>query len=223
MSGDNAVVIALAARALPAHQQKRAVCWGSGAAVFMRIVLTLFAVALLQLPYLKMIGACLLLVIGVQLLQPQVEDDAIDGHDNLWAAIKTILIADLVMSMDNVIAVAAASGNNTLLLILGLAMSIPMVIFGSTMLMKVMTRFPIIVVAGGALLGFVAGEMGVGDPALSTWIAGHFEMDGGGALLGGFPLDVLVDLLGAACVVIVGKVKAKRCIARSAGGSGLAS
>ncbi|HJY06725.1 MAG TPA: YjbE family putative metal transport protein, partial [Bryobacteraceae bacterium] len=109
LSGDNAVVIALASRSLPPAQQKKAIWWGSGAAVVMRIVLTFFAVALLELPYLKIIGAALLLWIGVQLLMPEKEDEGIEGASNLMAAIKTILIADLVMSLDNVIAVAAAA------------------------------------------------------------------------------------------------------------------
>lgn len=176
----------------------------------MRIVLTLFAVALLQLPYLKIIGSGLLIMIGVQLLLPEKEDENVDGHSNLISAIKTILVADLVMSLDNVIAVAAAAGNNTTLLVIGLAVSIPMVIFGSTMLMKVMGRFPIIVTLGGALLGFVAGEMLVSDPSLTSWITSHFEMSGGKAMLAGLHLDVLVGLLAAAAVVVIGKIMAKR-------------
>jgi YjbE family integral membrane protein len=210
LSGDNAVVIALAARALPEDQKKKAVFWGSGAAVVMRIVLTVFAVALLQLPYLKIIGAGLLVMIGVQLLLPEKEDDDVDGHSNLMAAIKTILIADLVMSLDNVIAVAAAAGNNNSLLIIGLAISIPMVIFGSTMLMKVMERFPVIITLGGALLGFVAGEMLVSDPGLTGWIGSHFAVVDGKAMLAGLHLDLVVGLVGAVLVVAIGKVMARR-------------
>src|SRR5499426_4601038 len=138
LSGDNAVVIALAARALPAKQQKQAIFWGAGAAVVMRIVLTIFAVALLTLPWLKLIGAALLLWIGVKLLVPEEGGEDVDASDNLIAAIKTILIADLVMSIDNVIAVAAAAGGSYTLLILGLAISIPLVIFGSTLLLHLM-------------------------------------------------------------------------------------
>src|SRR6185503_7233382 len=123
LSGDNAVVIALAARSLPPKQQKLAILWGSGAAILMRIVLTLFAVALLALPWLKLIGSVLLLWIGVKLLVPEDEDPNIAASDNLWAAIKTILIADLVMSLDNVIAVAAAAGGHWVLMIIGLAIS----------------------------------------------------------------------------------------------------
>jgi YjbE family integral membrane protein len=210
LSGDNAVVIALAARSLPPRQQQLAVAWGSGAAVAMRIVLTLFAVALLQLPYLKLIGAVLLLWIGVQLLLPEEGEENIDGHENLLAAIKTILIADLVMSLDNVIAVAAAAGDSVTLLILGLAISIPLVIFGSTLLMKVMERFPIIITAGGALLGFVAGEMAVSDPALRDWMGANFQMADGKPVLAGIHLEIIVGLIGAALVVLVGKLLARR-------------
>src|SRR5919204_495422 len=128
LSGDNAVVIALAARSLPAKQQKQAVFWGAGAAVIMRIVLTIFAVALLTLPWLKLIGSLLLFWIGVKLLIPEEDDAEIEASEHLITAIKTILIADLVMSLDNVIAVAAAAGGSVVLLILGLAISIPLFI-----------------------------------------------------------------------------------------------
>jgi YjbE family integral membrane protein len=210
LSGDNAVVIALAARSLPPRQKKLAVAWGSGAAVAMRIVLTLFAVALLQLPYLKMVGAVLLLWIGVQLLLPEEGEENIDGHENLLAAIRTILVADLVMSLDNVIAVAAAAGDSIVLLILGLGISIPLVIFGSTLLMKVMERFSIIITAGGALLGFVAGEMAVGDPALRGWMSADFQALEGKPALAGVHLEIIVGLIGAALVVLIGKLLARR-------------
>src|SRR5512137_534641 len=181
LSGDNAVVIALAARGLPATQQKQAIAWGSGAAVALRIALTIVAVELLRLPYLKLVGAALLLWIAVKLLVP---GDESEGHGRasttLKAAIGTILIAALAMSLDNVIAVAAAAKGNTVLLILGLAISIPLVIFGSTLLLKVMERFPIIVWLGGGLLGFIAGEIVVDDPALHGFfgaLAGSFGVD----------------------------------------------
>jgi len=210
LSGDNAVVIALAARSLPPKQQMMAVGWGSGAAVAMRIVLTVFAVALLQLPYLKMLGAVLLLWIGVQLLLPEEGDTEIDGHENVLAAIKIILIADLVMSIDNVIAVAAAAGDSVTLLILGLVISIPLVIFGSTLLMKVMERFPIIITLGGALLGFVAGEMAVSDLALRDWMSANFQMVDKKPMLAGVHLEVIVGLAGALLVVLVGKLLARK-------------
>ena len=210
LSGDNAVVIALAARSLPPRQQMMAVGWGSGAAVALRIVLTLFAVALLQLPYLKLLGAVLLLWIGVQLLLPEEGEANIDGHENMLAAIKTILIADLVMSVDNVIAVAAAAGDSVTLLILGLAISIPLVIFGSTLLIKVMERFPIVITVGAALIGFVAGEMVVTDPALGDWMSANFQMVDKKPMLAGFHLEIIVGLAGALLVVLVGKLLARR-------------
>ena len=167
LSGDNAVVIAMAARSLPAHQQRRAIFWGSAAAIVMRIVLTLLAVEMLKWPYLKIVGALLLLYIGISLLG---EDDGDEGGDReiggMAAAIRTILVADLVMSLDNVLAVAAAAKGNTPLLVIGLAVSIPLIIFGSTLLLKVMERFPIIITLGAALLGYLAGEMLLTDPAV---------------------------------------------------------
>jgi YjbE family integral membrane protein len=169
LSGDNAVVIALAARSLPPKQQKLAIFWGAGAAIAMRIVLTIFAVKLLALPWLKLIGSVLLLWIGVKLLIPEEEDPNISASDNLWFAIRTILIADLVMSLDNVIAVAAAAGGHLGLLIIGLAISIPLVIFGATLLVKVMERWPIVITIGAALIGFVAGEMAWEDGAIAAW------------------------------------------------------
>ena len=173
LSGDNAVVIALAARSLPPKQQKQAVLWGSGAAVVMRILLTIVAVQLLSLPYLKLVGAALLLWIGVQLLLPEDEENGgkhASDNTGMIAAIRTILIADLVMSVDNVIAVAAAAKGSMTLLVVGLLISIPLVIFGSTLLMKFMERWPIIITIGGGLLGWVAGEMAVTDPAVAAWV-----------------------------------------------------
>src|SRR6476661_3274820 len=172
LSGDNAVVIALAARSLPAKQQKQAILWGAGAAVVLRIILTIFAVALLTLPWLKIVGSLLLFWIGVKLLIPEDDDDEVQASDQLLAAIKTILVADLVMSLDNVIAVAAAAGGSYTLLILGLAISIPLVIFGATLLIKLMERFPIIITLGAGLIGWVAGEMLVADGALKGWFTG---------------------------------------------------
>jgi len=169
LSGDNAVVIALAARSLPPRQQKQAIFWGSAAAIILRIVLTIFAVALLALPWLKLIGSALLLWIGVKLLVPEEGEDNVEASDNLLAAIRTILIADLVMSLDNVIAVAAAAGGHWALMIIGLAISIPIVIFGATLLVKLMERFPVIITIGAALIGFVAGEMAWEDHAVAAF------------------------------------------------------
>jgi YjbE family integral membrane protein len=211
LSGDNAVVIALAARSLPARQQKAAVLWGSGAAVVMRIILTIFAVALLTLPWLKLIGSLLLFWIGVKLLIPEEESADVNSSDNLIAAIKTILIADLVMSIDNVIAVAAAAGGSMTLLILGLAISIPLVIFGSTLLLHLMERWPIIITVGGGLLGFVAGEMLVTDPALEGWMKGlGVQFDGHTPKIGALSLELLCGLTGAVIVIAAGTFLGKR-------------
>jgi YjbE family integral membrane protein len=189
LSGDNAVVIALAARSLPPRQQKLAVFWGAGAAVILRIILTIIAVEMLKWPWLKLIGAALLLWIAVKLLLPEDGDDGdVESSENLWAAIKTILIADLVMSLDNVIGVAAAAKGSLTLLILGLAISIPLVIFGATILMKVMERFPVIVTIGAGLLGWVSGDMAATDPVVKTWVDAnaawlHWAAPAAGAVL----------------------------------------
>jgi len=214
LSGDNAVVIALAARSLQAEQRKKAVFYGSAAAIVLRVVLTIFAVSLLQWPYLKMVGAALLFWIGVQLLVP--EDDAEDGikaSDHLWTAIRTILVADLVMSLDNVIAVAAAAQagppeSRMLLLILGLGLSIPLIIFGSQVLMGIMERFPIIITLGAALLGWVAGEMLLSDPGLKTVFAGLSTA-----------LQLLIKAGAAAAVVLVGRWLVQRQAAKSDAGA----
>ena len=176
LSGDNAVVIALASRSLPPAQQKKAILFGSIGAIILRIILTFFAVYLLSLPYLKIAGACLLLWIGVNLLKGEDGDAELEGHSNLAAAIKTIVVADLVMSLDNVIGVAAAAKGNVVLLVVGLAVSIPLIIYGSTLILKLMNRFPIIITIGAALLGWVAGEMAFSDPVLKTWADGHHSL-----------------------------------------------
>ena len=207
LSGDNAVVIALAARSLPPQQQKLAIFWGSGAAIIMRIVLTLFAVTLLGMPWLKLIGSLLLFWIGAKLLIEEEGDENINSSDNLIAAIKTILIADLVMSLDNVIAVAAAAQGNIVLLVLGLAISIPLVIFGATLLLKLMERYPVIITIGAALIGMVAGEMLVTDHALKDWQTGigiTFGEDGK-PRVGGLSLELIAGAVGAILVVVYGK------------------
>lgn len=204
LSGDNAVVIALAARSLEGKQRKMAVFWGSGAAIAMRVVLTIFAVQLLAYPWLKIIGALLLLWIGIKLLLPEDGGENIAGHDSLMAAIRTILIADLVMSLDNVIAVAAAADAappqfKYSLLVLGLLISIPLIIFASTLLMKLMERFPVIITLGAALLGFVAGEMAITDPVDELWVKQNAAW-----------MSYVVPAFGAVLVVVVGKALARR-------------
>jgi YjbE family integral membrane protein len=211
LSGDNAVVIALAARSLPAKQQKQAVIWGSLAAIVMRVILTLFAVALLQLPWLKLVGSLLLFWIGVKLLIPEDDDEDIPASDQLLSAIKTILIADLVMSLDNVIAVAAAAGGSVTLLILGLAISIPLVIFGATLLLKLMERFPVIITIGAGLIGWVAGEMLVADSALEGWFTGlGVQYEQGRPMVRGVSLEILAGIVGIVIVVALGTLLARR-------------
>lgn len=199
LSGDNAVVIALAARSLPPEQQKKAIMFGSGAAVVLRIVLTVVAAKLLELSFLQVVGGCLLLWIGYQLLTGDEDGEGESkGHGSMMTAIRTILIADLVMSLDNVIAVAAAAQGNMLLLILGLAISIPLVIFGSTLMIKLMERFPIIVVLGAALIGWVAGETIASDSALK-------------GVLGEAPwVHYAAAIVGAALVLLIGKLMQRR-------------
>ena len=210
LSGDNAVVIALAARSLPPKQQKQAIFWGAGAAIVLRIILTVFAVALLTFPWLKLVGAALLLWIGVKLLIPEEGGEDVDASDSLVAAIKTILIADLVMSLDNVIAVAAAAGGSLLLLVLGLAISIPLVIFGATLLIRVMERWPVIITLGAALLGFVAGEMAITDPAIGDWVKATFAHENGKPVIAGLNLELACGAIGALFVWLVGTWLARR-------------
>ena len=200
LSGDNAVVIAMAARSLKPELQGKAIFWGSAAAIVMRIVLTIVAIQLLALPYLKLTGAILLVYIGVTLLMQEDEGEGETKEvGSMAAAIRTILIADLVMSLDNVLAVAAAAKGNLPLLVLGLVVSIPLIIFGSTLLLKVMERFPIIITIGAALLGFLAGEMLLTDPAVVGWFGKMSETT-----------IAVAGVLGAALVVALGKILGRR-------------
>ena len=172
LSGDNAVVIALACHALPPSQQKKGVLFGSAGAIALRILLTFFAASLLHMPYLKLAGAGLLVWIGVKLLVSEDGDEgmSIESHGSLLAAIKTIITADVVMSLDNVIGVAAAAQGDLLLMVLGLLISIPLIVFGSTVIMRLMERFPVIIIIGGGLLGYVAGEMALTDISIQGWV-----------------------------------------------------
>jgi YjbE family integral membrane protein len=199
LSGDNAVVIALAARSLPLPQQRKAIFWGTAAAVVLRVILTVVAVKLMELPWLQIAGGVLLLWIGVQLLA---ENDDGEGeakeHGSLMSAIRTILVADLIMSLDNVIGVAAAANGNITLLVIGLAVAIPIVIFGSTLMIRVMERFPVIVTVGAGLIGWVGGETIAGDKALLTWFPPHSLA------------FYMAAAVGAAFVVAVGKFLQRR-------------
>jgi YjbE family integral membrane protein len=176
LSGDNAVVIALAARNLPPKHQKKAILWGSGGAIVLRILLTIVAVQLLKLPFLQFLGGLLLIWIAIQLL---VESDEPEGahkaNDSLSGAVKTILIADVVMSLDNTLAIAGVAKGNWTLLIVGLALSIPLIVVGSTVIMKIMDRFPIVVYIGAGLIAWTSGEMIDSDPAIQPYLPGIFH------------------------------------------------
>lgn len=200
LSGDNAVVIALACRTLPSKQQRLAILFGAAGAIVLRAVLTVFAVLLLAKPYLKLVGGVLLLWIAIKLLLP--DDDGDDGSKNnssMYAAIKTIVIADLVMSLDNVLGVAAVAKGDVVLLVLGLLISMPLIIYGSTLIMRLMGRFPVVITLGAALLGYVAGEMAVTDPVAAPWIEANTPL-----------LHMFAPLLGAVLVVLAGKYFAHR-------------
>ena len=200
LSGDNAVVIALACRNLPPEQRKKGIFWGVFGAVGLRVLLTAFAAKLLGMPYLKLAGGLLLLWIGVKLL---VADDQ-GGHEiaaasGLWSAVKTIVIADLVMSIDNVIAVAAASRDSLFLLLFGLAVSIPLIVWSSQIVLKLMERYPVMVTFGAGLLGWVAGGMLVGDVAVKQQVEAMVPA-----------AQYVAAVLGAAFVVAVGTWSARR-------------
>lgn len=204
LSGDNAVVIALATRRLPPHQQRRAIVGGAAAAILMRVLLALFAIELLQLPGLKLVGAALLVWIGVKLMNQADEEAEIREADGLWAAVRTILLADLAMSLDNVVAIAASASAapapmRPVLLLIGLGLSIPLIIFGSTLLLKMMERFPAIITLGAALLGFVAGEMVTTDAAIHDGFEAHLH-----------GMGYLVSIGGAILVVGLGLARGRR-------------
>jgi len=171
LSGDNAVVIALACRNLPERQRRWGIIWGAAGAVLLRIVLTFFAVSLMKLPWLNLIGGVLLLWIGVKLIADEEGDEhAVQAADKLFVAVRTIIVADLVMSLDNVIGVAGAAKGSVVLIVFGLVVSVPLVVVGAQLIIKLIARFPVLVVAGGGLLGFVAGEMMIADTAVAEWI-----------------------------------------------------
>jgi YjbE family integral membrane protein len=176
LGGDNAVVIALACRGLPPQQRRMGIIYGTAGAIILRVILIAFALALLSVPYLKLVGGVLLVWIGVKLLIPHDDDDHgnIQSSDKLWAAVKTVIVADLVMSVDNVLAIAGAAesaGQHQLpLVIFGLLVSIPIIVAGSQIVLKLMDRFPIIITLGGMLLGWIAGQMIFTDPGLKPYL-----------------------------------------------------
>lgn len=205
LSGDNAVVIALASRSLRPEQRRAAVLGGSLGAIALRVFFCLIVVWLLSIPYLKLGGGLLLLWIGVKLMVPEEEGNGgITARATLWGAMQTIVIADAVMSLDNVVAMAAAAKGSTLLIVLGLLTSVPLIIFGSTLVLKVLLRYPLLVTAGAGLLGWIAGEIIAGDAALGRWLP--FDPH---------RLELVGKPLGAVLVVGVGTILARRAARRA--------
>lgn len=170
LSGDNAVVIALASRSLPPKQQKQAILWGSGGAIVLRVILTIVAVVLLQIPYVQFFGGLLLIWIAAKLLMEDDGDENIEATTSFTGAVKTIIIADLVMSLDNTLAIAAVAKGDYVLLGIGLALSIPLIVFGSQIIIKIMDKFPIVVYLGAALIAWTAGEMMMADEKIGPVI-----------------------------------------------------
>jgi YjbE family integral membrane protein len=213
LGGDNAVVIALACRKLPPAQRTKGILWGTAGAILLRVILIFFALTLLAIPFLKIIGAILLLWIGVKLLAPEHDDahGSIAASDKLWAAVKTVIIADLVMSVDNVIAIAGAAqgagqAHQMPLVIFGLVVSIPIIVWGSQLVIKLMDRFPMIITAGGMLLGWIAGTMLISDPAVVrldawTWVPKIPQTD---------TVKYIAGVAGAVLVLLIGKWVASR-------------
>jgi YjbE family integral membrane protein len=213
LGGDNAVVIALACRKLPPAQRTQGILWGTAGAILLRVVLIFFALTLLAIPFLKLAGAVLLLWIGVKLLAPEADDahGNIAASDKLWAAVKTVIVADLVMSVDNVIAIAGAAegaggGHQMTLVVFGLLVSIPIIVWGSQLVIKLMDRWPMIITLGGMLLGWIAGTMAVSDPALVhptewAWVPKVPATD---------TVKYLAGLGGALLVLAIGKWTAAR-------------
>jgi len=214
LSGDNAVVIALASRSLPQQLRSRAIWFGAIGAVVLRLIFSLFIVQLMTVSYLKIIGALLLLWIGVKMIVPEHNGDEAEGDDQndatsgIWSAVKTIIIADAVMSLDNVIAIAAAANGNFTLIAIGLAMSVPLIIYGSTLILHFLIRYPILVMFGAGLIGWIAGEIWITDPAVMGWTHEIIEYYG-------HWLEWASAAVGAIFVVAVGKIIAVRAEVRN--------
>jgi YjbE family integral membrane protein len=206
LSGDNAVVIALACRRLSPQHQKQAFIWGSAGVVVLMVALTAFVVFLLSIPYLEIVGSLLLLWIGIKLLVAEDEEGEgqVEQKSTLMAAVRTIIIADIIMSLDNVLAMAGVAKGHMWMLIAGLVITVPVILFGSALLMKLMDRFPIFVLIGAALIGWVAGEMLISDPAIKDWIDINMSS-----------LHYISPIVCAALVIAVGKAM-ERLAARKA-------
>lgn len=221
LGGDNAVVIALACRNLEPKQRMRGIIWGTAGAIFLRVVLIAFALTLLNIPFLKLVGGALLIWIGIKLLVPETE-----GHGNVTAgstlisAVKTIIVADLVMSLDNVIAIAAAANNThadhqIYYVVFGLVVSVPIIVWGSTLVLKLIDRFPVVVILGAGLLGWIAGGMMINDTVVVSQLAGFANgawvastEPGAAAVI--TPVKITAEVIGAALVVLIGTMVARK-------------
>ncbi|WDZ96844.1 TerC family protein [Herbaspirillum sp. WKF16] len=207
LGGDNAIVIALACRNLPARLRMKGILWGTVGAIAIRIALIAFAVTMLELPFLKLIGGLLLLWIGVKLLNEDDDHAEVDGSDRLWGAVKTVIVADLVMSLDNVIAIASAAeqaGRHQMaLVVFGIVVSIPIIVWGSTLVLKLMEKFPVIITLGAALLGYIAGGMIFSDTGVQAYLHGFIPQTE--FVVPGADLHLsLPGLVGAIGVVLIG-------------------
>jgi YjbE family integral membrane protein len=231
LSGDNALVIALACRALEPRQKLWGMILGAGAAVLLRIIFTGIVVSLMELPYLKLVGGLALIVIAAKLLVPEQEaEDGVESASHLWAAVRIVVIADIVMSLDNVIAVAAAANGSVPLLVIGLAISVPLIVAGAALIMALLTRLPLLVWAGAALLGWIAGDVMATDPAihpkLDSWFAGPFgaKLDSMLASFGAAPHfanhgtggELVCAILGVIVVLVVGAIWRMRTLQKHA-------
>lgn len=205
LGGDNAVIIALACRNLPPKLRRQGIFWGAAGAILLRVILITVAVALLDVPFLKLLGGALLLWIGVKLIAPPPEGDGhgkIAASDKLMSAIKTIIVADFVMSLDNVIAIAGAAeqadpSQRTGLIVFGLLVSVPFIVFGSQIILRLLDRFPVIILLGGALLGWIAGGLMVSDPAVVSYIPQTGAVRYGASALGAIAVVAVAKLLAA--------------------------
>jgi YjbE family integral membrane protein len=227
LSGDNALVIAMACRGLPPRQRFWGMVLGAGVAVLLRIIFTFIVVTLMALPYLKLVGGLALLVIAAKLLVPEHEDEegSVDAAAHLWAAVQIVAIADIVMSLDNVIAVAAAANGSVPLLVLGLAISVPLIVAGAALIMALLTRLPILVWAGAALLGWIAGDVMATDPAvepkLNALFAGSFgaKLDSWLASVNiahGHSAEFVMAVLGVIVVLVAGGMWRRRALSKMA-------
>jgi YjbE family integral membrane protein len=227
LSGDNALVIALACRGLAPRQRLWGMVFGAAAAVILRIIFTGIVATLMELPYLKLVGGLALIVIAAKLLVPEQDDeDSVDAASHLWAAVQIVVVADIVMSLDNVIAVAAAANGSVPLLVLGLAISVPLIVAGAALIMALLTKLPILVWAGAALLGWIAGDVIATDPAVYPRLEAFFaaglgtKLDGVLAVLGIAPKfghggtgpEIVLGIIGIIVVLIAGSLWRKRAL-----------